>query len=125
LRIQLEIWQRDNWHCRYCGCPVFYARTLKLMSNLNPNHSYFHSNGKSGELLPLFQWSWASVDHVRPFAKGGEDMVDNYVTACWQCNLKYRDKEVGVKKPIPNKIIDSNWDGFFGLYKILEQIKHE
>jgi len=120
-KIQLEVWNRDNWHCRYCGKPIFYAPALKLLDKLNPKHEYFHPNGKAGEILPLFQWSWASIDHVKPFSKGGEDSTDNYVSACWKCNLKYGEKPVGEGKPTPKEIVESDWDGFYGLYREIQR----
>jgi len=119
-KIQLKVWNRDNWHCRYCGKPIFYALALKELDKLNPNHFYFHSNGKIGKMLPLFIWSWASVDHLNPFSKGGEDSIDNYVSACWDCNLKYNDKEVDKGKPKPKEITESGWDGFYGVFKKLK-----
>ena len=118
-KIQVEVWARDNWHCRYCGRPIIYAKALKALDKLNPDHDYFHPNGKIGKMLPLFVWSWASVDHIKPFSKGGENDINNYVSACWGSNLKYGDKLVGKGKPAPIKIIQSRWDGFFGLYKKL------
>jgi len=120
-KVQLAVWRRDNWHCRYCGKPVFYAPALKELNRLNLGHEYFHPNGKTGELLPLFQWQWASVDHVKPFSKEGSDEIENYVTACWECNLKYNDKKVGKGKPSPIEIIESNWDGFYGLVQKLKK----
>ncbi len=115
-KIQLEVWNRDNWHCRYCDKPIFYTLSLKILDKINPKHSYFHPNGKTGEILPLFIYSWASVDHVKPFSKQGSDEKENYVSACWECNMKYGNMEVGQGKPEPKGIIESNWDGFYGLY---------
>ena len=116
---QLLIWKRDNWHCRYCHKPVFYSIALKLFNKINPKHEYFHPNGKAGEMLQLFQWSWATVDHIVAFSHGGKDCIENYATACWECNLKYNDTEIGKGKPVPKGIVQSNWDGFYGIYKIL------
>ncbi|MFH0834725.1 MAG: HNH endonuclease [Candidatus Micrarchaeota archaeon] len=118
LKSQVGVWARDNWHCRYCGNPVFFAPTLKLLENINPGHSYFHPNGKEGKLLPLFQWSWASVDHVLPVSAGGKNEIGNYVTACWKCNLKLGDK---LEKPKLQEITKSDWDGFYGLYAKLSK----
>jgi len=33
------------------------------------------------------------IDHGDPFSKGGEDEIDNYVTACQKCNAGKRDSE--------------------------------
>ena len=118
-KTQLEVWRRDNWHCRYCHCTIIYAPALKLLNKLNPGHIYFHSNGKMGEMLPLFIYSWASVDHIKPFAKKGYDNIENYVSACWQCNMKHGDKEVGQGKSAPKEIVESRWDGFYGLHQKL------
>jgi len=118
LKVQLEVWNRDYWTCRYCGEPVFFAPALKVLNRINPNHGYYHRNGKSGAILPLFQWRWASVDHILPVTKGGENELDNYVTACWECNLKWNDRTEG--KPEPNHCNETakniGWDGLYGVY---------
>ena len=118
--IQLRVWKRDNWTCKYCGEPVFFAPTLKLLDELSPGHGLYHPHGKADEILTLFQWRWASVDHMEPWSKGGEDLEDNYVTACWECNLKFREKTWREDKPKPTKFNkntkDVNWDGLSSLY---------
>ncbi|MBU1197034.1 HNH endonuclease [Candidatus Micrarchaeota archaeon] len=118
--LQLKIWARDGWSCRYCGEAVFFAPTLKLLNELSPGHGYYHPNGKTGSMLPLFQMRWASVDHVTPFSKGGEDNEQNYVTACWGCNLKYRERTHEQGKPSPIEINMNakklGWDGLSSIY---------
>ena len=52
---QLHVFDRDNWTCKYCGVPVFFSPTLKLLENLSPGHGYYHQHGKRGEMLRLFQ----------------------------------------------------------------------
>ncbi|HLC50588.1 MAG TPA: HNH endonuclease [Candidatus Nanoarchaeia archaeon] len=125
--IQLRVWIRDAWTCRYCNEPVFFAPTLKLLNQLSPEHGYYHPNGKSGVILPLFQWRWCSVDHVHPSSKGGEDKEENYVTACWECNLKFNDKTIEKGKPSPKSINVDNlkikWDGFSSIYVKLSKKK--
>lgn len=49
---------RDNFTCRYCG-----------RSPLDDNEVQLH------------------VDHIDPKAKGGPDCLDNFVTACRDCNM--------------------------------------
>lgn len=119
-KVQLRIWKRDFWTCRYCGEPVFFLPTLKLLDELSPHHGYNHPHSKTGEVLSLFQWRWASVDHVNPTSKGGEDSEDNYVTACWKCNLYLNDITPEQGKPLPNKsnenAVKVNWDGLSSLY---------
>ena len=128
-KLQLQVWKRDGWTCRYCSSPVFFAPTLKLLEGKSPGHGYWHSNGKTGKMLGLFQMGWASVDHIIPVAKGGNDDLDNLVTACWKCNLNYKDKSVGEGKSEPTadnkKVKDVNWDGFSSLYPKLSEEKDE
>lgn len=44
------------------------------------------------------------IDHGDPFARGGEDSEDNYVTACQPCNAGKRDKVI-----IPPASSDCDW----------------
>lgn len=124
-QIQLKIWKRDRWVCQYCGRPVFFGPTLKLLEKLSPSHGYYHPHGKASEMLLLFRWLWASIDHVKPISKGGEDTEDNYVTACWECNLKIGNKTKEEGKPGPGKrkksIETVNWDGLSSIYTKLSE----
>lgn len=126
---QLAVWTRDNWTCRYCGDAVFFVPTLKLLNNLSQGHGYYHPNGKADMMLSLFQWKWASVDHIEPRSKGGSDSEDNYATACWNCNLKWGNKTFKDGKPQPNKINENvktvKWDGFSSLYLTLSPTEDE
>jgi len=113
-KVQLEVFRRDNWHCRYCGRPIFFNPTLNLLEKLNPDHIYYHPHGKSGSMLSLFQWSMGSVDHIKPVARGGTNDLENFVTACWYCNHRKREKMTPAQKMLAKK--ESKWDGFSGLY---------
>lgn len=120
--LQLAVWRRDSWHCRYCLVPVFFAPTLQVFEELSPGHSYYHPNGKSGAMLPLLQRRWASVDHIQPVAKGGTDDEANLATACWECNLAKRDtppERAGPPRAIGNDLVKLGWDGFASLYERL------
>ncbi|HHE40755.1 MAG TPA: hypothetical protein ENL10_04560 [Candidatus Cloacimonetes bacterium] len=118
-KIQLAVWFRDNWTCKYCGTPVIFSPTLKLLNELSPNHGYYHQHGKATEMLHWFQWKWASVDHIEPFSSGGSDLIENFTTACWECNLNMNDTPVSKKlKPIRTNENSEmvNWDGLSSLY---------
>ena len=117
-RLQLEVFYRDYWHCRYCLEPVFFNPTLKLLNDLSPGHGYYHAHGKTGETLTLFQWRFASADHVLPVAEGGENTGDNLVTACWRCNLRKSDgnpSEFQLQE-VPADLADLHWDGLASIY---------
>lgn len=122
---QLAVWNRDSWHCRYCLAPVFFSPALKELDRLSPGHSYYHRNNKSGQMLPLLLWTWASVDHLVPVALGGTNALDNLVTACWRCNLDKRDRaqdQSPQTQSIPPQIEALRWDGLFSVYlKLVEK----
>lgn len=63
LELSLEILERDEWTCYYCGEDLHEV--------------------PSGE---------RHIDHFVPKSKGGEDVVENLVTACQHCNLIKNDK---------------------------------
>lgn len=120
-QLQFQVFCRDSWHCRYCLDPVFFNPTLKLLNKLSPGHGYYHPNGKEGELLPLFQWKFASADHVVPVANGAKNSIDNLVTSCWRCNLRKSNgdpKDFDVND-IPDSISSINWDGLSTIYSKL------
>jgi 5-methylcytosine-specific restriction endonuclease McrA len=59
--ISEEIFNRDQWRCRMCGCRVEKVAAAK------------HE---------------ATVDHIVPLSKGGEHSPSNCQTACRDCNVK-------------------------------------
>jgi len=117
----LVVFRRDAWSCRYCNDAVFFTPVLKILDSLNPGHGYYHAHGKTGAVLDIFQWKWATIDHIVPVSHGGKNTLDNYVTACWKCNLtlndKFQDKSNAVILNVTNK--NMGWDGFSGLYSKL------
>jgi hypothetical protein len=63
-----RVWDRDGWHCWYCGQPIAPAKYGV------PNR--------------------AVVDHQIPLSQGGEDNDANLVAACNACNAKKGAKTV-------------------------------
>ncbi len=121
---QYQVFCRDKWHCRYCNDAVFFSPILKVLESISPGHGYYHPNGKSDEMLTLFANKFASIDHIIPVTRGGENSIENYVTSCWKCNLMYGNKTHKKGKPLPNPINSSGtkWDGLSSLYpKLLDQ----
>jgi 5-methylcytosine-specific restriction endonuclease McrA len=119
-KIQLLVWKRDHWTCRYCNQPVFFNPTLKIFEEISPGHGYYHPHGKRSIRHSFIDKRTASIDHIIPLKKGGSNSIDNYVTACWDCNLKYGEKTFDEGKPKPLPINEDaakvNWDGFSSLY---------
>ena len=58
LRLRFKVMQRDNFKCRMCGASPATDPTVIL-----------------------------HIDHIIPWAKGGETTIDNLQTLCSKCNL--------------------------------------
>jgi 5-methylcytosine-specific restriction endonuclease McrA len=71
---KLEVWERDGWRCRYCGCEVIRIEHV------------------DGERRPP---DAATVDHVHPRRYGGSNRPENLVTACEVCNNRKADQSIG------------------------------
>jgi len=125
--LQVAIFHRDHWHCRYCLEPVFFNPTLKLLEQMSPGHGYYHAHSKSGAKLSLFQRRFATADHIVPVANGGENSAENLVTACWECNLDKRDRNPNefTIRDVPAIVVAVNWDGLSSIYAKLPGAKQE
>lgn len=58
LRLRFRVMQRDNFKCRICGASPAKDPTIEL-----------------------------HIDHIIPWSKGGETLIDNLQTLCSKCNL--------------------------------------
>ena len=58
LRLRFKVMQRDNFKCRMCGASPATDPSVIL-----------------------------HIDHIKPWAKGGETTIDNLQTLCSKCNL--------------------------------------
>lgn len=57
-RMRFKVMQRDNFKCKFCG----------------------RSPAKNSEIE-------LHVDHIKPYSKGGESILDNLQTLCSRCNI--------------------------------------
>lgn len=67
----LKVFKRDGWRCQLCG------------KKLNPKH-----RGKIRDDAP-------ELDHIIPWAKGGEHSYRNTQCACRKCNMEKGARELG------------------------------
>jgi 5-methylcytosine-specific restriction endonuclease McrA len=101
-----ELFNRDGWHCRYCGNPVGGNRKhFKKFAKQIDMPELIH--GRSDETRHgIYLMMMASYDHVESHSRGGTDDFSNLVTACWQCQFgkyKFELLELGVDDPRSRK----------------------
>ena len=109
---QYEIMLRDGFRCRFCGSCVLvkeahrvFAREFPLEARLGGINETKHFG-----LATLT----ASVDHLVPYARGGNNNPRNLVTACGPCQFgrnQWTLEEVQVEDPWNHPPILDIWDG--------------
>lgn len=129
--VQVRVYFRDGWLCRYCHRPVVFAPALKTLAKLVADAEYpravaYYNLNYRSDLAPLLDYQAATIDHVEPWSKDGEHGEGNYVTACNKCNMKksnrspkaFADEECG--KPVKGKYgPPKDWDGFVSVFLVL------
>jgi hypothetical protein len=107
----LELYIRDGWRCRYCGCRVIYGRACDVLRKAFPDEVHWPASGQShGGFLALT----ATPDHVVPHARGGDNSPGNLVTTCWPCNFGMEHDsldELGLSDPRLRPPVVDGWDG--------------
>lgn len=118
-QIQLEIFLRDKWMCRYCGEEVLFSPALKVLDEQVPDKGYYHRNGRANKMSPMLLNKSGAIDHIHPVSDGGGNEFDNLVSSCWKCNSsKSNDLSPNwINKIIPIEELKpaEGWDGMFGL----------
>ena len=129
--LQVAIFRRDGWLCRWCRKPVIFAPVMKFVE------SELRQSGHAGDLAyyhahwtrqgaPLLDELGAVIDHVDAFSAGGPDSIENLVTACNKCNAQ-KNSATAVKwdKRRPRKFVNgkygepAHWDGLSNLFVLL------
>ncbi len=117
-RLRRELYERDGWHCRFCGIGVIDPRALKLMAAKLPTAARWGTGNANCHSAMLILR--ASPDHVLPHSHGGDNAMENLVTACFLCQFSRGElllDEVGVSDPRLRPPIRDVWDG---LLRVLE-----
>ena len=128
--VQISIFRRDGWMCRWCKKPVIFAPVMKLIS-LEVNISGFrgdlayHHAHWTRQQSPLLDKLGAVLDHVRAFSTGGLDSIENLVTACNKCNGQKSVAPVADFEKRPRKFVNGkygeplHWEGLSELFVAL------
>jgi 5-methylcytosine-specific restriction endonuclease McrA len=75
-----RIGARDGWRCNYCDVP--------LRCEQCPDHEYVSCVLYMGTVTHPLGHCVAQRDHVIPKSRGGSNLDENIVLACWHCNTK-------------------------------------
>jgi len=119
-RTMIEVYRRDRWHCRYCGCKTIFPPVSQVVGSLYPGMFPWHRNWKGGLTHPAVISRSPVIDHVEPGSTGGPwQDAENMVCACWICNGIKADftlDRIGWElRPIPR----SDWQGLTEHYEEL------
>lgn len=127
MKLKLRVFQRDRWICSYCGRPVVFHPSMRLLQEFVKEHGfdgsgYYHRNWTHAH-APLLDYLGAVIDHIRPVAKGGKDTKNNLRTSCNKCNASKNDRGEGslpARKQVKSKHgPPMKWDGLSMLFVIL------
>jgi HNH endonuclease len=130
-QLQLLIFRRDNWICRWCGKVVIFAPVMKLLEREVKDAgraeplSYYHIHWTRAD-APLLDELGAVIDHVEAFSTGGAHCKKNFATVCNKCNGRKSASPIDdwskrpQHKPIKGKYGPPlHWDGLSSLFVIL------
>src|SRR5271156_882840 len=88
--LQLSIFRRDRWICRWCNRPVIFAPAMRLLerearkAGRTEPLAYYHAHGRR-DGVPLLDELWGVIDHVEAFSSSGSSCEKNLATACNKC----------------------------------------
>lgn len=111
--IQRAIMTRDGHRCRFCETKVIALGVRSALSRAFPGAVPWPEkpdHEKHGAFLALN----ATIDHLLPHSRGGNNEPDNLVTTCWPCNFAREDlllHELGIADPRQFAPIVDDWDG--------------
>jgi 5-methylcytosine-specific restriction endonuclease McrA len=106
------LFQRDGYHCRFCGIPVIRREVRERIRKVYPNALRW--GGKNAEQHAAYQLMWATYDHILPHSRDGTSALENTIIACQPCNAArwhYTLEETGLADPRLREPIRSSWDG--------------
>jgi 5-methylcytosine-specific restriction endonuclease McrA len=131
-KLQVSIFRRDRWLCRYCLKPVIFGPAMRYLQHDLAVSGYsdlaYWSTAFNRRDSPILDALAAAIDHVKPFSMGGTNDPSNLVTACNKCNTSKNSTDLDKwRLANPVKLIRSkygdpvNWDGFSNLFLLLAE----
>jgi hypothetical protein len=107
-----EIFLRDGFIDRYSGNKLVFPPVLRLISEIFPEAFPFQTHWKLSECHIAYWHLSATLDHIIPTARSGDDSDDNLVTTSMLKNITksiWLLEELGWELFPPGKMTE--WDG--------------
>lgn len=117
-----RVLRRDCFTCRYCNAQTIPTPIMRAISFLFPVEFRYHKNWKAGATHPAVASRSSTVDHVEPNAHGGDNNLENLVTACWPCNVRKGELTLDRLGWKVHQVADTEWVGLTDLYPRLWEL---
>ena len=113
-KLELQVFQRDNYRCRYCGSRLIPSEFMKKLSE-KLDSPVFRNGRTNRERHGIFHLTKPVADHVVPWRLGGRTSLENLVSSCPPCNYGkdgYTLEQLGIEDPFSHQI-KSDWNPSF------------
>jgi 5-methylcytosine-specific restriction endonuclease McrA len=129
--LQVRVFRRDGWLCRWCGRPVIFAPAMRLVQQWVKDQGCssplaYHDPRWRRDQAPLLDHLGAVIDHIEAFIRGGLHDEPNFVTSCNKCNMRKNSTEATAFEtrspmlPVKGKYGEpKHWDGMTTLFVLL------
>ena len=114
--MQVSVWRRDRFTCRYCGGRTIPPPVLRAISLRWPELVPGTQATRADAVPPPYLAQAATIDHVRPSSRGGPTAEENLVTACWVCNTHKGGLGLERLGWVLLDVADEDWDGLVSTY---------
>ena len=117
--VQNQIFEKDGWRCRFCGIKVLSKKARNKLVKLFPEETHWGSS-EFKRHSALYAMA-ASLDHVIPHSRGGENELSNFVTTCYCCQFgrgQWTLEESELHDPRDFEPLVDEWDGLTRLEKL-------
>jgi 5-methylcytosine-specific restriction endonuclease McrA len=119
--VRRRVYDRDAYHCRYCGLPTIATEARQAFQDaVGPDVLFWGNENTTQHGIALA--ARTEYDHVIPIRVGGANDETNLVTACACCNYgkyKYTLEELGLDDPRNRPPVVAPWDGLTSLIPYL------
>jgi 5-methylcytosine-specific restriction endonuclease McrA len=112
-KYQNAVFNRDNYHCRYCGSRLISQQVIKTFIKALDSEQ-FKRGPTNLDTHGILHAAWPVADHVVPWNMGGKTNLENLVASCAACNYGkdgYTCEQIGISNPYTRVPIQDGWDG--------------